>query len=248
LRVLTESINDLLRRLEDSFDRERRFAADAAHELRTPISVLKVQLHNALRDAPEQASLKTLQASVQRMERSVEQVLMLYRTAPDQYAANFVELDLAGLARQVIAELYPQLEIRQQSIELVGSHFMMRGDSFALRMLLVNLIGNASKYSGDNCEIRVSLKEIGNVLELKVEDSGPGIPPEQRDKVFERFYRIGGDRQDSAIPGTGIGLAVVKHVADIHGATIELGASDFASGLAVMVRFQRDLSSRAANA
>jgi two-component system sensor histidine kinase QseC len=247
LRVLTDSINDLLRRLEESFDRERRFAADAAHELRTPISVLKVQLHNVLRDAPEQASLQMLQAGVQRMERSVEQVLMLYRTAPDQYAANFAELDLAGLARQVIAELYPQLEIRRQSIELVGDHCMMRGDLFAMRMLLVNLIGNASKYSGDHSEIKVSLTELGDTLELKVEDSGPGIPPEQRDKVFERFYRIGGDRQDSAIPGTGIGLAVVKHVADIHGATIELGASDFTSGLAVMIRFKRDFGSKDAN-
>jgi len=243
LRVLTDSINDLLRRLEGSFDRERRFAADAAHELRTPISVLKVQLHNLLRDLPHQESLKTLEAGVQRMERSVEQVLMLYRIAPDQYAAKFVELDLAGLARQVIAELYPQLDIRHQSIELVGDHFMIRGDSFALRMLLANLIGNASKYSGDKGEIRVSLEEAGEFLELKVEDSGPGIPLEQRDKVFERFYRIGGDRHDTAVPGTGIGLAVVKHVADIHGATIELGRSEFASGLAVMVRFKGELGS-----
>jgi two-component system sensor histidine kinase QseC len=248
LRALTDSINDLLRRLEGSFDRERRFAADAAHELRTPISVLKVQLHNVLRDMPEQASLKALQAGVQRMERSVEQVLMLYRTAPDQYAAKFVELDLAGLARQVIAELYPQLEMRQQSIELIGEQCMIRGDSFALRMLLVNLIGNASKYSGESGEIRVILEDAGDAVLLKVEDSGPGIPVEQRHKVFERFYRIGGDRHDSAVPGTGIGLAVVKHVADIHRATIDLGASDFASGLAVMVRFKRNLESRGGNA
>lgn len=246
LAVLINSINDLLRRLEASFEREKRFAADAAHELRTPISVLKVQLHNLLRDADEgMVALRPLKAAVERMEHSVEQVLMLYRTTPEQFAANFTDLDLAGVARQVIAALYPQLEAKQQQIELVADRSPMRGDAFALRTLLTNLIENASKYSGSGCEIRVTIKHEGAGVELTVEDNGPGIPADQRDKVFERFYRLSSDRQDPGIVGSGIGLAIVRHLVDIHGASIRLGESSFPSGLAVTVRFPATSSANA---
>jgi two-component system sensor histidine kinase QseC len=238
LADLIYSINDLLRRLGASFEREKRFAADAAHELRTPISVLKVQLHNLLRDAnSDSAQLESLQTAVERMGHSVEQVLMLYRTAPEQFTASFAELDLAGLARQLIAELYPQLETHHQQIELVADKLLMQGDSFAVQTLLTNLIENASKYSGDGGEIRVVLEQVQDGVTLKVEDSGPGIPADQYDKVFERFYRVGGDRHDSSPSGTGLGLAIVQHIAEIHGATISLGKSGFASGLAVTVTF-----------
>jgi two-component system sensor histidine kinase QseC len=238
LAVLIASINDLLRRLDEAFEREKRFAADAAHELRTPISVLKVRLHNLLRDTDGQdRSLLSLQAAVERMEHSVEQVLMLYRTMPDQFGANFEQLDLATVARQVIAELYPQLEARRQRIELVGDHVPMQGDSFAIEILLKNLIENASKYSGDNGEIRVILESVEGAVTMTVEDSGPGIPVDQYAKVFERFYRVGSDRRDNAVPGSGIGLAIVQHLAQVHGATVSLGESGFATGLAVTVSF-----------
>ena len=248
LSVLIDSINDLLRRLDASFDRERRFAADAAHELRTPISVLKVQLHNLLRDADSDAEangnvnkdsgqLIALKAAVDRMGHSVEQVLMLYRTTPDQFAASLVKIDMASLARQVIADLYPQLEARHQKIELVADEAHMQGDAFALLTLLTNLIDNASKYSGDEGEIKVRIEHCGNSVVLTVEDSGPGIPEDQYAKVFERFYRVGGDRHASGIQGSGIGLAIVQHIAEIHGANISLSTSSFESGLAVCITF-----------
>ena len=226
------------RRLEGAFEREKRFAADAAHELRTPISVLKVQLHNLLRDAGDDAAqLRSLQAAVDRMGHSVEQVLMLYRTTPEQFAASFSALDPAGMARQVIAELYPQLESKHQQIELVADEATMHGDEFALRTLLTNLIENASKYSGENGSICVSIRRRETGVQLTVEDSGPGIPEDQRAKVFERFYRVRADRQQSGVIGSGIGLAIVRHIAEIHGATITLGDSRFPSGLAVNVFF-----------
>jgi two-component system sensor histidine kinase QseC len=238
LAVLIESINDLLRRLADSFEREKRFAADAAHELRTPISVLKVQLHNLLRDAgSDQAQLESLGSAVERMGHSVEQVLMLYRTTPEQFAASFAELDLAGLARQVIAELYPQLETKHQQIELVADKLPMQGDAFAVQTLMMNLIENASKYSGDGGAIRVLLERVEEGAALTVEDSGPGIPADQYEKVFERFYRVSGDRHDTSVSGTGLGLAIVQHIAEIHGASIHLGKSSLATGLAVTVIF-----------
>jgi two-component system sensor histidine kinase QseC len=238
LAVLIDSINGLLGRLDAAFEREKRFAADAAHELRTPISVLKVQLHNLLRDVDGDATqLRSLQAAVERMGHSVEQVLMLYRTTPDQFAASLVQLDLASLARQVIAALYPQLEAKHQQIELLADRAPMQGDAFAIQTLLTNLIENASKYSGENGEIRVVVGRTNAGIKLTVEDSGPGIPADQYDKVFQRFYRVGSDRHNSGVPGTGIGLAIVQHIAEIHGATISLGGSVFATGLAVNVEF-----------
>ena len=238
LAVLIDSINDLLRRLATAFEREKRFAADAAHELRTPISVLKVQLHNLLRDAEGDSSqLQSLQTAVERMSHSVEQVLMLYRMTPEQFAERLVELDLAGVARQVIAELYPRLESQHQQIELAADAVPMQGDTFALQTLLTNLIENASKYSGVGGEILVTIARNPAGVVLTVEDSGPGIPVDQHDKVFERFFRIGDGRNDSGIVGSGIGLAIVRHVTELHGADISLGESGFATGLAVTVTF-----------
>jgi two-component system sensor histidine kinase QseC len=238
LDVLTDSINALLRRLDAAFDREKRFAADAAHELRTPLSVLKVQLHNLLRDSTaDDAQLRSLQMAVDRMGHSVEQVLMLYRMTPDQFAAKFVQLDLAGLARQAIAELYPQIEAQGQQIELIGEQAFMPGDVFAVHTLLINLLDNASKYSGKEGEIRVHVSHTADQVILKVEDSGPGIPAVERERVFERFYRVGGDRHKSGITGSGIGLAIVRHIAEMHHAVVELAESGFGSGLAVIVKF-----------
>lgn len=238
LDVVTDSINALLRRLDAAFEREKRFAADAAHELRTPLSVLKVQLHNLLHDkVVDSAKLESLQAAVDRMGHSVEQVLMLYRMTPDQFVAKLVQLDLAALARQAIAELYPQIEALGQQIELIGDEASMSGDMFAIHTLLVNLIDNASKYSGKGGEIRVRVSSADEHVTLRVEDSGPGIPSAERERVFERFYRAGGDRHNSGVIGSGIGLAIVRHIAEMHNATVELAESDFASGLAVIVRF-----------
>lgn len=237
LAALIDSINSLLHRLELAFERERRFAADAAHELRTPISVLKVQLHNLLNEAQDaNKDLLALQPTVKRIEHSVEQVLMLYRTAPEQFPAHFEELDMAGLVRETVAGLYPQLEVRRQQVEVAATPALLQGDRFALQTLLTNLIENASKYGGAGGEIRVTVRPDGDAVLLKVEDSGPGIPPEQRQQVLERFYRGVHVRNDAAIPGSGIGLAIVRHVADIHGAELELGDADFPTGLAVTLR------------
>lgn len=238
LDVLTDSINALLCRLDAAFEREKRFAADAAHELRTPLSVLKVQLHNLLRDAAaDDTQLRSLQAAVDRMGHSVEQVLMLYRMTPDQFTAKFVQLDLSGLTRQAIADLYPQIEARKQQIELVGEQAFMPGDVFAIHTLVTNLLDNASKYSGKGGEIRVHVSSSTDQVILRVEDSGPGIPAAERARVFERFYRVGGDRHKSGVTGSGLGLAIVRHIAEMHHAVIELADSGLGAGLAVIVRF-----------
>jgi two-component system sensor histidine kinase QseC len=239
LKQVIHSTNDLLGRLAASFGRERRFAADAAHELRTPISVLKVHLHNLARDMPrDDPNVASLEDGIDRMNHLVEQILALYRTAPDQFMANFTSLDLDALAREVIGKRYSDFANKQQQIELVGQSSLITGDRFALETLLENLLSNACKYTPDGGKIMITVQPNSNGgTILQVEDSGPGIAPEEYERVFERFYRVGGDRHASDQPGCGLGLAIVAHIAELHDARIALGPSSFETGLRVRIEF-----------
>ncbi|MEE4186453.1 MAG: ATP-binding protein [Gammaproteobacteria bacterium] len=238
VNVLISAINSLLGRLDESFRREKRFAADAAHQLRTPISVLKVQLHNMQRTAAaDGGELPRLASAVERMGRSVEQILLLNRTAPGQFAASVEAVNLTEAAREEIAAIYPQIELLGQEIELVGDDVMMQGDAFCVHTLIANLLDNASKYSGRGGKIRVTCAATPAGAVLTVHDNGPGIDAELRERVFERFYRVGGDRHASGITGSGIGLSIVSQVLEILGARIELGESYFGAGLGVTVGF-----------
>jgi len=238
LTQVIHSTNDLLSRLEASFERERRFAADAAHELRTPISVLKVHLHNLAHElSPDDPNIAHLKNGIDRMNHLVEQILLLHRTAPDQFMANFIALDLHTLAQEVISQLYPEFAAKDQHIELVGSSSQMIGDRFALKTLLQNLLGNAKKYTPQGGQILITVQPNSQGVSLKVEDSGPGIPPDEYDRVFERFHRVGGDRHASSQPGCGLGLAIVQHIAELHQAQITLGSSSIENGLLICVEF-----------
>lgn len=239
LQVLVQSTNNLLVRLDASFKREKRLTSDAAHELRTPLSVLKLQIHNLASELPKGSeSLQNLNRSVDNMSHLIEQILDLYRTTPDQFTGNFTQLNLEELAQQMIAELYPRLESKQQNIELeADSDTRLQGDEFSLRLLLKNLVDNASKYTPEQGQVRVSIKHSTAGLLLVVEDSGPGIKPELYERVFERFYRVDGDKHASKQTGCGLGLAIIRHIVELHGATIALGKSESLGGLAVTVCF-----------
>ncbi len=238
LQQVILSTNDLLSRLTASFERERRFAADAAHELRTPISVLKVHLHNLAHELPpDNPNIGHLKHGIERMNHLVEQILTLYRTAPDQLTESFMALDLHSLAREVISQLYPGFAGKDQQIELVGSSSNMIGDRFALETLLQNLLTNAQKYTPNGGRILITVQPAPQGVTLQVEDSGPGIPADEYERVFERFHRVGGDRHTSDQPGCGLGLAIVKHIAELHHARINLGSSSFDDGLMVNIEF-----------
>lgn len=238
LTPLTLSTNDLLRRLQSSFNREKRFAADAAHELRTPISILKVQVHNLLEElAAPSATLQELQQSIDAMGHLVEQILVLNRTAPDQYMVQFLPIDLYRLAQEVISSEYEPILIREQHFDLEGASATIRGDATALRSLISNLISNASKYSPERAQIRMRIVQRGKRVSLLVEDSGPGIPGAYRERVFDRFYRLDGDRHTSGASGSGLGLAIVKHIVEMHGADIVLTSSKELGGLCVSIQF-----------
>ena len=244
MQVITTT-NDLLGRLEASFAREKQFASDAAHELRTPISALKVHLHNLSKNLPaDNHDMVQLQAAADRMGNLVEQILALYRTAPDQYMARFRELDLYRLVQEVIISSYPEFESKHIQLELTGESAIMSGDRFALQTLVKNLLDNACKYTPAGGEVRVSVSGDSAATRLQIEDSGPGVPAAHYQRIFDRFYREGGDHHQSDVIGCGLGLAIVKHIADLHAATIDLQRSSFATGLSVTIEFPQ--GSRAA--
>jgi two-component system sensor histidine kinase QseC len=231
-----QSSNKLLKRLALSFEREKHFASNVAHELRTPLSILKIDLFNLKQKLGGQnTDIQVLQRSVDRMEHLVQQILTLYRTTPDQFMATFAWLDLNTLAQSIIAEHYDIFDKKSQSIELIGQACYLNGDQSALSILLLNLIENANKYTPQGGIIRVTLEEQTEHIMLQVEDSGVGIDPLQYKRVFERFYRIDGDCHASNEVGCGIGLSIVKHIVDLHNANIRLQASHFSTGLIVQI-------------
>lgn len=241
LTSLVTTTNALLQRLNDAFVREQQFAADAAHELRTPISILKVQLHNLQNNEQiSEAALLPLASGIERMGLVIEQILSLYRHSPEQVLIKQFDIDLSAIVQSIIAKDYEQIAIKQQKISLLGGEkCLMKGNQFALETLVQNLISNASKYTPEQGEIQVTSKHITTGIRLIVEDSGPGIPQEHYERVFERFYRVDGDRHDSGILGCGLGLAIVKHIVNLHKAKITLHPSTQLGGLKVMIDFPK---------
>lgn len=238
LTVIVAAVNGLLGRLEQSLNRERRLTADAAHELRTPIAALKVDLHNLAGRLPaNDPVLAQLHSDTARLEHLIAQILLLYRMSPEHYRARMEALDLTELAREAIAAHYAGFEQKQQDIQLQGERQQLVGDRFALGTLLRNLLVNANRYAPLGGRILVTTAALaGGGVTLRVSDSGPGLPPAERERVFDRFYRLVSERHHDPA-GSGLGLSIAKLVADLHGATIRFGASPFATGLTVSVEF-----------
>ena len=234
LQAISVSVNELFKRLTSAFDREKQFTADAAHEMRNPITALKIHIDNLLDESPERSeSLLKIKQAIDRLSNLVEQMLVLHRMSPDQYVANFVRIDLLAVAQDVIAELYPDIEKKSQTIELDGVECCINADLFGMEVLIKNLISNASKYSPEHGHIRV---HIAADAILTVEDSGPGLPDSEKLRVFDRFYRVGGDRHSSKTLGSGLGLSIVKHIAELHQARIDIKDSQL-GGLCVVIHF-----------
>ncbi len=237
LKQVVETVNDLLYRLDEAFLREKRFASDAAHELKTPLSVLKINAYNLSHGQAGKEDIAKFNADVERMSHVIDQILTLYRTNEQQFDAAMEPIDLYAQSQQIIAELYPQIDEKHQQIELVGEQALIKGQKFALRSMLVNLIANASKYTPDSGQILLEVGQNQENTVLTIEDSGPGIPAELQKRVFERFYRVGRDRHNSGIQGCGLGLSIVAQIVRLHHGTIELGQSRFDSGLKVILTF-----------
>ncbi|NQZ08335.1 MAG: sensor histidine kinase N-terminal domain-containing protein [Algicola sp.] len=233
LKQIIETTNALFHRLDEAFSREKRFASDAAHELKTPLSVLKINAYNLSKAQTTHEDIALFDAGVERMSHVIDQILALYKTSPEQFDASLEPTDLYALCQNSIAQLYPQIDAKDQHIELHGQRSIINAQPFSIATLLQNLVSNASKYTPDQGEIHLTVEQNGEVVVLTVEDSGPGIPEQQHQRVLERFYRVGGDRHNSGIQGCGLGLSIVNQITRLHHGTLALSHSKFASGLKV---------------
>ena len=237
---LVQALNALLQRLEASFGAQRAFVSDAAHELRSPLTALRLQIGQLRRsaDASERdAALDALAAGVERATRLVEQLLTLARSEPGAHQAAQETIDLGELVRQALADTVPFAASRGTELELDAQDgVLLPGDRVALTALARNLVDNAVRYSPPGSRVQVGVAvEDGSAL-LRVDDAGPGIPAAERERVFDRFYRREADGDGEAAQGTGLGLAIVKTVATRYGARVLLADSPL-GGLRVEVRF-----------
>lgn len=241
---LVDELNKLFLRLQRALDREKRFAADAAHELRTPLAGLKTQTQLALKidnEKERSVALNRLIGSVDRCTHIVEQLLTLSRLVPEEpnTLQDIGAVNLHGLAVEIITMLVPKAIDNDIELELVcpNVNISVIGNNIALGILLRNLIDNAMRYSPPGSHIKIVIAESAEHIILSVIDNGPGIPPELRSRVFERFFRVLGNKA----PGSGLGLAIVQQIAALHQAEVKLGTPDSGKGLEVNVYFKKNL-------
>ncbi len=204
IEPLVRAVNDALARLDEDYERQRRFIASAAHELRTPLAVLQVQV-----EASSPETRQQLSATVARLANLAEQLLDLQRL---QHDAPKETIDLTDLARQTAADLAPILIASGKSIEVHANQPLpVCVDRGAIERVLTNLVQNAVEHGGSRVTIRVHERSF------EVEDDGPGIPANERDKVFEEFYRL-----KPRSTGTGLGLNLVRQVIDRHNGRVTI--------------------------
>ncbi len=233
---LARALNALLERLRLSLDAQRAFVADAAHELRSPLTALKLQLEllrRAANEADREAAGAAIGAGIERASRLVEQLLALARSEPGATPAARERVDLAEIARRGIADTVSFAASRRVEFELAADEpAFVIGDAMALGLLVRNLADNAARYSPAGSRVEVTVSEDARGVLLLVDDAGPGIPEADRQRVFDRFYR----RAEGGESGSGLGLAIVRSVAAAHGASVSLESSP-GGGLRVGLRF-----------
>lgn len=236
IRPLMMALNRLLNRLEESIASQRRFVADAAHELRTPLTALSLQaqLVEQAQDPGERSEAdKNLRLGITRAAHLVSQLLTLARQEPE-VQRPMGNLDLAALVRQVVGEFAPLADFKKIDLGVSATQTaFVNGDKEALRILVGNLVDNAIRYTPEGGKVDVTLNNDRSGVILKVEDTGPGIPTEDRERVFERFYRIASNE----VQGSGLGLAIVKQIVQSHDALVEIETGQNGVGIIFSIKF-----------
>jgi two-component system OmpR family sensor kinase len=238
IRPLVDALNALLQRLDHAMSAQRAFVADAAHELRTPLAALKLQLQLTERTADEAQRKLAYSKLHERLDRAthlVQQLLTLARQEPLQ-TQPFKPVELRALARQVVAEHSTLAETRGVDLGVADDAVALTvpGHADSLRILLGNLVNNAIQYTPSGGRVDVNVQHRDGGAMLSVLDTGSGIPADERARVFDRFYR----REGSGVTGSGLGLAIVQNVATQHGAMVELADNPAGAGLWVRVIFR----------
>jgi two-component system OmpR family sensor kinase len=239
IRPLTHALDTLLQRLGVALESQKKFIADASHELRTPLATLQIQtqlVEQSLGSGRETRALADLKAGVKRTSHLVEQLLMVSRLESAGVHDPHIPLQLHEIAREVTIDLIPYASTRKINlgVEQLDTGLIM-GSEHHLHILLRNLIDNAVRYTPSGGQVDVAIRARQDQILLEIEDSGPGIPPAERERVFDRFYRC-------LVPqatGSGLGLAIVKQVAELHQAEVQLGQARRLSGLKASVIFKR---------
>ncbi|HUO43540.1 MAG TPA: sensor histidine kinase [Burkholderiales bacterium] len=240
VRPLIHAMNNLLTQLNEAISAQRRFIADAAHQLRTPLAGLKTQMALALRqdDLKEvRATLHHLDTATANITHMVNQLLSLARAEPGAYCAQTMhKIDLAALARDVTGEWVPQALAK--SIDLGFSSSLqsawIEGDPTLVKEMLGNVLDNAIRYTPSGGQVTVLVEPEDEGLSLEVHDNGQGIPETERELVFERFHRVLGNQAE----GCGLGLAIVREIANGHGAHVTLKPGTNGAGTCVTVLFK----------
>ncbi|MFY8119306.1 MAG: ATP-binding protein [Roseateles sp.] len=239
IRPLVRELNSLLERMRQAFEAQQHFVADAAHELRSPLTALKLQIEGLQRAGDEAARAQArsrLAAGVDRASHLVEQLLLLARQESGRGTAQALALE--PLLRRVLAEQVGAAQARGIDLGLLRADAVqIMGWPDALAVLLRNLLDNAIKYSPEGGKVDVLLLDEGARARLRIEDSGPGIAPEERERVFDRFYRSAAAQTQAG--GSGLGLAIVKTIAERHAAHLQLERSEALGGLRVDLVFNK---------
>lgn len=242
IQPLIQELNQLLLRLKDAFQREKRFAGDAAHELRTPLAAIRTQAQVAslVASSPEQlAVMQNVILGVDRAHHIVNQLLAMGRLTPENdHFKSYQKCSLDHIIQEVINQLSAMT--REKSIQIVFDHppqaVTIDGNVTALQILIRNLVDNALRYTPTSTgKIHITLCLEKENIALTIADNGPGIPEKFRERIFERFFRIFGNEA----PGSGLGLSIVKQVADLHHAQITTAETDPINhtGFTITLRF-----------
>lgn len=231
---LATVINGLLDRLERAFAQQRRFMADASHELRTPTAILRteadVTLSRSGRTEDEyRASVGVIRDAARRLTRIVEDLFLLARADAGQVVVRLDRCHLEDVVHDAVRAIRPLADQRGVHVELHGiAEAPVRGDTDLLGRLVLNLLDNAVKYSPAGGTVAVHLAFIDGAWTASVSDEGPGIPPDAHERVFERFFRVDSARsrvEQSVSSGAGLGLAIARRIAEAHGGSLVLSAS-----------------------
>jgi two-component system sensor histidine kinase QseC len=234
---LADSLNRLLARVRASIDGERRFTADAAHELRTPVAAVRAHAEvarAASTDAERRAALENILAGCDRAAHAIDQLLTLARLDPGQAGGRREPCDLRAAAKQALADVAPMAVAKGVEVELTaGPPVTVAGNPGLLAILVRNLADNAVRYSRPGGSARVDVVRDGAIARLVVTDRGPGIAPADRQALGQRFHRLAG----SGEAGAGLGLSIVRRIAELHGAAVHFEDGAGGRGLSVVVDF-----------
>lgn len=240
VKPLVNELNSLFVRLSDSFEREKRFAGDAAHELRTPLAVMSAQTQVAMRaDDPKdrKEALKKLLNGVERSSHIIHQLLTMSRMAPQASLHEATDMDLTQAATDTISDLIQSALNKNIDLGMdAPEHLIIQCNNVAIAILLRNIVDNAIRYTPDGGVVSLDIKgkKILNkrYAIITVTDTGPGIPEELRERVFERFFRVVGNKAQ----GSGLGLGIVKQIVALHGGSVELNTPAGGKGLEIKIK------------